>query len=81
MQEREPIKETIGRGTLFFLWHPGTADTFSGFGLTTLPDSKEFLVGYLTVDRPRPVDPAWLSNVEAAFGGYRLEPLDRKRHV
>ena len=72
MTEREPRKEIIAKGDLFFLGHPGTEDTFSGYGLTIQPGNKEFLVGLLMVDRPRPVDPDWLQEVEAAFGECQL---------
>ena len=72
MVEREPAKETIGRGELFFLWHPGTERTFSGYGLTIQPGSNEFLTGLLMVDRPQPADPEWLEEVEATFGECHL---------
>ena len=72
MKEREPREETIGKGEFFVLWHPGTEEIFSGYGLTMQPGSKEFLVGLLMVDRPTPVDPAWLKEVEATFGEYQL---------
>ena len=72
MREREPGKETIGRGDLFFLWHPVIDELFSGYGLTTQPGSNEFLVGLLMVDRPRPADPEWLKEVEATFGECHL---------
>ena len=72
MVEREPGKEIIGKGDLFFLWHPGTEQTFSGYGLTMQPGSTEFLTGLLMVDRPRPVDPEWLKEVEATFGECHL---------
>ena len=75
MGEKEPRKEIIGKGELFFLGHPGTEETFSGYGLTMQPGSKEFLVGLLMVDRPRPVDPEWLNDVEATFGEYHLVPM------
>jgi hypothetical protein len=68
VSEREPQKETIGRGELFFLEHPGTERIFSGYGLTLRPDMKEHLAGLLMVDRPRRVDPRWLKEVEEAFG-------------
>ena len=57
MGEREPRKEIIGRGELFFLCHPGTEDTFSGYGLTVQPGDKDILVGLLMIDRPGPADP------------------------
>ena len=72
MREREPRKETIGRGELFFLSHPGSDHIFSAYGLTTQADRREFLVGLLMIDRPGPVDPGWLEEVEATFGGYQL---------
>jgi len=72
VQEREPRKETIGKGELFFLWHPGTEEIFSGYGLTMQPGSEEFLAGLLMVDRPRPADPEWLNEVEATFGECQL---------
>jgi hypothetical protein len=72
MQEREPRKETIERGTLFFLWHPGTEQIFSGYGLAMRPGSNELLSGLLMVDRPRPADPQWLTEVEATFGECHL---------
>ena len=72
MREREPKKETIEKEEFFFLDHPGTGDTFSGYGLTIQPGNKEFLVGLLMVDRPKLVDPDWLKDVEAAFGEYQL---------
>ena len=75
MTERDQRKEIVGKGELFFLDHPGIGDTFSGYGLTMQPGSKEFLVGLLMVDRPTPVDPSWLNDVEAAFGGYQLVPM------
>ena len=75
MREREPSKETIGKGELFFLHHPGTEDVFSGYGLTMQPGSPEFLAGLLMVDRPRPVDPGWLEDIEATFGEYQLAPM------
>ena len=75
MKEREPGKETIGRGEFFVLWHPGTEDIFSGYGLTMRPGSKELLVGLLMVDRPTPADPDWLKEVEDNFGEYQLVPM------
>jgi hypothetical protein len=72
MKEREPEKETVGKGELFFLSHPGPEDVFSGCGLAMQPGTKKLLVGLLMVDRPRPVDPEWLKEVEAEFGEYQL---------
>jgi hypothetical protein len=64
MREREP--------PLVFLWHPGTRDIFSGYGLRIAP---AHLVGLVMVDRPRPVDPAWLEEIQRTFGGYDLVPM------
>ncbi|UCC54551.1 MAG: hypothetical protein JSV68_11405 [Anaerolineaceae bacterium] len=75
MGEREPPKEKIQNGELFFLWHPGSADTFSGYGLTLQEGSDEVLVGLLMVDRPNPVDPRWLEKVETTFGAYQLTQM------
>jgi hypothetical protein len=75
MGEREPHKEIIEKGELFFLGHPGTGDTFSGYGLIMTPGSKEFLVGLLMVDRPQPADPAWLQEVMDKFGECELVPM------
>lgn len=72
MGEREPRKESIGRGELYFLYHPGTDDVFSGYGLTTQPERDDHLVGLLMVDRPRPADPEWLQQVEDIFGAVQL---------
>jgi hypothetical protein len=75
MVEREPAKETIGRGDLFFLWHPGTEHIFSGYGLAMRPGSDELLAGLLMVDRPWPADREWLAEVEATFGECHLVPM------
>jgi hypothetical protein len=75
MQEREPTKETIERGMLFFLWHPGTGQIFSGYGLAMRPGSNELLSGLLMVDWPRPADPQWLAEVEATFRECHLVPM------
>ena len=75
MKEREPRKEVIGRGELFYLWHPGTASIFSGYGLTTEPDSTESLVGLLMIDRPEPADPRWLQEVADVFGELQLAAM------
>lgn len=75
MQEQEPHKEIIHRGELFFLHNPGTDRIFSGYGLTQRKNAKEFLVGLLMVDRPRPADPTWLKDIEETFGEYQLIPM------
>lgn len=75
MAEFEPQHEQINRGDLFFLTHPGTEDIFSGFGLAHQPGRNDLLVGVLMVDRPNPVDPLWLRQVEQTFGGYQLVPV------
>jgi len=75
MGEREPNKEIIGRGELLFLCHPGSEDTFSGYGLTAEPGARDILVGLLMIDRPRPADPKWIQQVENAFGERQLVPM------
>jgi hypothetical protein len=55
-----------------FLWHPGTADIFSGYGLVVAP---AHLVGLLMIDRPDPVDPSWLAMIERTFGSYQLTAM------
>ena len=72
MGEREPQKEIINKGELFFLWHPSTENVFSGYGLTMNAGSKEHLVGLLMVDRPPQAVDAWLQDVAEAFGFYQL---------
>ena len=70
MGEREPRKETINKGELFYLSHPGKEMIFSGYGLTLHSDKKGYLAGLLMVDRPKPIDPEWLQQVEEVFGEY-----------
>ena len=74
MGEREKGKESIGKGELVFLGHPGT-NIFSGYGLTLNPDRVDYLAGLLMVDRPAPVDPEWLKQVEDTFGECQLVPM------
>ena len=54
---------------LMALWHPGTEDILSGYGLVLAP---LHLVGLVMVDRPRVADPQWLAKIERAFGDYQL---------
>ena len=54
---------------LRFLWHPGTTDIFSGYGLLIAP---AHLVGLILVDRPEPVDAHWLETIARTFGSYQL---------
>ena len=75
MREREPPKEIIGRGELFYLWHPETDGVFSGYGLTIDQERKNHLVGLLMVDRPNPADPAWLQAVNDTYGECQLMPM------
>ena len=75
MGEREPNRETIGRGELFCLYHPHTKDTFSGYGLTVMPNRPDRLVGLLMVDRPNAADSAWLQKIEEIYGDCRLVPM------
>jgi hypothetical protein len=73
--ERERHKEIIQKGQLYFLTHPGSGKIFSGYGLSTREGRKDHLVGLLMVDRPRPVDPGWLNQIEEAYGAYQLVPM------
>jgi hypothetical protein len=57
---------------LRFLWHPGTNDLFSGYGLELAPSH---LVGLLMVDRRAPVDPSWLAMLARVFGSYELTAM------
>lgn len=69
-------REDIPRGRLFMLCHPDS-DLFSGYGITTRAGRPDHLVGILMVDRPTPVDPAWLQEVEARYGDYDLAAMTR----
>ncbi len=60
---------------LMALWHPGTSDTLSGYGLRLGPFH---LVGIVMVDRPMQADPQWLAKVERAFGPYQLAVMSRQ---
>jgi hypothetical protein len=73
--EREPNKEILEKGELFYLWHPETADTFSGYGLTLEANRKDRLAGLLMVDRPQPADPDWLKDVQDMYGECQLIPM------
>jgi hypothetical protein len=73
--ERERRKETIGRGQLFYLWHPGTEGTTSGYGITLEHDKPGRLVGLLAVDGPNPAVKVWLRNIEETFGECQLIPM------
>ena len=68
MGEREPQSERLNRGELLCLYHPGTTDTFSGYGLVMQDDWPGHLTGILMVDRPFSADPAWLERVYNAYG-------------
>ena len=73
-QERGRTPEQIRPGQFYFLSHPGS-DLFSGYGLTTQAGRQDRLAGLLMVDRPHPVDPAWLAEVKARYGAYQLVPM------
>ena len=72
MREREPNKEVINRGDLYFLWHPGTENVFSCYGLVVKTGSNEHLIGLLMIDQPPQGVGEWLQTVEEAFGQYEL---------
>lgn len=65
------MSHKIKRGTVYSLWHPGRR-LFSGYGLTVEPGRTDLLVGLLMIDRPLPVDPAWLGLVSIMFGHVEL---------
>ena len=75
MREREPRKEFISRGELFYLGHTETDQIFSGYGLTNESGRGDRLVGLLMVDRPHPADPDWLETVASTFGECQLVPM------
>lgn len=74
MREREPGREAVGRGVLYYLGHPGT-NIFSGYGVTMDPDRADRLVGLLMVDRPHPVNPTWLQLLLDTYGECQLYPM------
>jgi len=75
IHERLGKGEIIGQGDLFYLWHPGSEQIFSGYGLAKESGRDDLLVGLLTVDRPYPADPSWLQAVHNAFGECHLVPM------
>jgi len=66
MREREP--------PLVFLWHPGTVDRFSGYGLRV---AAAHLIGVVMIDRPTPAASTWLEEIHQTFGGYDLVTMAR----
>jgi hypothetical protein len=60
---------------LMALWHPGTEDTLSGYGLVLAP---LHLVGLVMVDRPTVADPQWLAKIAQAFGPYQLAIMSQQ---
>lgn len=69
-------QESVPRGRLHLLSHPDT-DIFSGYGITLHPGRPDHLVGVLMVDRPGPVEPTWLQEIEDRYGEYELIPMTR----
>jgi hypothetical protein len=65
------MQPPLGVG-VHYLWHPGTRDRFSGYGLFIAPGR---LVGLIMVDRPTVADPTWLEEVERTFGSYQLAAM------
>jgi len=59
---------------VLYLWHPGTPDTFSGYGLALAP---AHLVGLMMIDRPQRADPTWLQTLTDTFGSYQLALMTR----
>lgn len=71
MRKREAMP-SCRNPQLRFLWHPGTHDIFSGYGLALGPSH---LVGLLMVDRPQRADPTWLEAIHCTFGDYQLTAM------
>lgn len=69
MADVREARHTLHTPKITFLWHPGTTDIFSGYGLVIGP---AHVVGLVMVDRPKPVDPRWLETMQGAFGDYQL---------
>jgi hypothetical protein len=65
------MEAPLGVG-VHYLWHPGTRDRFSGYGLFIAPSR---LVGLIMVDRPTVADPTWLEEIERTFGSYQLAAM------
>ena len=61
---------------LLYLWHPGTPDIFSGYGLPLAASSH--LVGIVMIDRPTVADPVWLEKVQHTFGDYQLTAMTQR---
>ena len=68
-QKKGQVMSTKSTPELRYLWHPGTRDIFSGYGLVLTP---VHLVGLVMIDRPTVADPHWLAEVEKTFGAYQL---------
>ena len=66
----------IGRGQFYLLSHPGS-EIFSGYGVTVEEGRPDYLVGLLMVDRPHPVDAAWLEQITTLYGEYQLVAMTR----
>lgn len=75
MGEREPQGEYLNRGELLCLYHPGTTDVFSGYGLVMQDGWSGHLTGILMVDRPYPADPTWLDRIQQLYSECDLVPM------
>lgn len=75
MGEHEPQSEHLIQGELLCLYHPGTPDIFSGYGLVMTEDWPGHLAGILIVDRPFPADPDWLQQIQTTYGECQLVPM------
>lgn len=64
--------DAIACGDVLYLWHPTGAPMLSGYGLATVPNCKDGLVGLLMIDRPIPAPAHWLQRVQETFGDYTL---------
>ena len=75
MQERGPQHELPERGELLCLYHPGSPDIFSGYGLVVRSDWPGYIVGLLMVDRPVPAPEDWLQHIQDTYGECALLPM------
>lgn len=55
-----------------YLWHPGTTDTFSGYGLRI---DKDRIAGLLMVDRPCIAPESYINYIMETFGECDLYPM------
>jgi len=54
------------------LWHPGTEDTFSGYGIGK---DTDYIIGLLMIDRPQIAPQEYLDEIRKEFGPYFVSPM------